>query len=165
VKVRRSLVCGARLSCTLPSFILKVCEAPKLQSNTPRCILSTSTLTLHEFSEPNIPEYAILSHRWSEGEVLYRDVLEGTAELKPGYSKIKGCCQLALSQGWEYVWVDTCCIDKSSASTSYLKSARQAVAQGCKQVEVSKPPQRGADHKVKALGLSRQGLLNCRSAS
>ena len=79
-------------------------------------LLSTLNLTLHEFSKPNLPDYVILSHRWGEGEVLYRDVLDGIAERKQGYAKVKGCCQLALSQGWEYVWIDTCCIDKSSSA-------------------------------------------------
>lgn len=36
--------------------------------------------------------------------------------LKTGYKKITNTCELALSDGLEYVWVDTCCIDKSSSA-------------------------------------------------
>jgi len=35
---------------------------------------------------------------------------------KKGYDKIKRCCEIALSDGFKYVWVDTCCIDKTSSS-------------------------------------------------
>lgn len=33
-----------------------------------------------------------------------------------GWSKIKGCCEQAANDGWRYVWVDSCCIDKTSSS-------------------------------------------------
>ena len=33
-----------------------------------------------------------------------------------GYSKITGCCRQARLDGWEYAWVDSCCIDKSSSA-------------------------------------------------
>ncbi|MCJ1286389.1 hypothetical protein MMC26_005734 [Xylographa opegraphella] len=33
-----------------------------------------------------------------------------------GYKKIKNCCKQAVSDGFDFVWVDTCCIDKSSSS-------------------------------------------------
>ncbi len=34
----------------------------------------------------------------------------------PGYAKIEGCCAQARADGWEYAWVDSCCIDKSSSA-------------------------------------------------
>ncbi len=33
-----------------------------------------------------------------------------------GYSKIRSCCAIAAQQGFEYVWIDTCCIDKTSSA-------------------------------------------------
>jgi hypothetical protein len=78
-------------------------------------LLDTSTLHLHAFFDPDVPYYAILSHRWEEGEVLYQDIRNGTAESKPGYAKVRGCCDLARSEGWDYVWLDSCCIDKASS--------------------------------------------------
>ncbi|KAJ4385862.1 hypothetical protein N0V85_008035, partial [Neurospora sp. IMI 360204] len=35
---------------------------------------------------------------------------------KKGYSKILGCCAKARTEGYRYVWIDTCCIDKSSSA-------------------------------------------------
>ncbi|KAH9204498.1 hypothetical protein DL95DRAFT_115869 [Leptodontidium sp. 2 PMI_412] len=35
-------------------------------------------LSLTEFLEDNIPEYAILSHRWGAEEVTFRDLIDGT---------------------------------------------------------------------------------------
>jgi len=61
-------------------------------------------------------QYAILSHTWGEDEVLFDDMRNATTEQRKGYSKIKKCCDLAVQHGFEYVWVDTCCIDKSSSS-------------------------------------------------
>ncbi|PVH68226.1 HET-domain-containing protein [Cadophora sp. DSE1049] len=55
-----------------------------------------SELSLTEFFENGIPEYAILSHRWEAEEVTWSG--------------------LARHDGLEYFWVDTCCIDKSSSA-------------------------------------------------
>jgi Heterokaryon incompatibility protein (HET) len=33
-----------------------------------------------------------------------------------GWKKIVGCCQLALDEGLEWAWIDSCCIDKTSSS-------------------------------------------------
>lgn len=35
---------------------------------------------------------------------------------KKGYSKILGCCAKARAEGYRYIWIDTCCIDKSSSA-------------------------------------------------
>lgn len=33
-----------------------------------------------------------------------------------GYKKIVGCCEQASADGYEWVWIDTCCIDKRSSA-------------------------------------------------
>ena len=33
-----------------------------------------------------------------------------------GYTKFMRCCELALSEGWKYAWIDTCCIYKTSSA-------------------------------------------------
>jgi hypothetical protein len=33
-----------------------------------------------------------------------------------GYTKILGCCRQAALSGWEYAWIDSCCIDKTSSA-------------------------------------------------
>jgi Heterokaryon incompatibility protein (HET) len=32
------------------------------------------------------------------------------------FAKVKGCCSQAKLDGFDYVWVDTCCIDKTSSA-------------------------------------------------
>ena len=79
-------------------------------------LLHTSTLTLHEFFGDEIPSYAILSHTWGDEEVTLQDLEKGQSKSRAGYAKITGCCALALSNGWEWLWIDTCCIDKTSSA-------------------------------------------------
>jgi hypothetical protein len=79
--------------------------------------LNTISLALHEFFGDSIPSYAILSHRWEDAEVTFQDLQTGGRPiLKEGWSKIEGCCAQAVRDGWEYAWVDSCCIDKTSSS-------------------------------------------------
>lgn len=80
-------------------------------------LINTCTLQLHPFHEPWQPRCAILSHTWGDDEVSYSDFsnLE-EARSKSGYDKIVKICQLAESRGLHYVWIETCCIDKSSSA-------------------------------------------------
>lgn len=61
------------------------------------------------------PPYAILSHTWGDDdqEVTFKDVEDGVGKDKDGYRKILFCGQQAASDGLQYFWVDTCCINKS----------------------------------------------------
>ncbi len=72
-------------------------------------------LSLTEFLEDNVPEYAILSHRWGAEEITFKDLTDGTSKDKAGYGKIQFCGKQARRDGLQYFWVDTCCIDKSNA--------------------------------------------------
>jgi hypothetical protein len=73
-------------------------------------------------------EYAILSHTWAPGgtegpEVSFRE-MAAAPRIPPchlieksGFRKIIRTCELALEKyGLRFVWVDTCCIDKSSSA-------------------------------------------------
>lgn len=61
--------------------------------------------------------YAILSHRWEDGEVSFQDIQDPlVASQKPQWSKVKNFCEMALFYGYDWAWVDTCCIDKTSSS-------------------------------------------------
>ncbi|KAK0728908.1 NACHT domain-containing protein [Lasiosphaeria miniovina] len=62
-----------------------------------------------------IPPYAILSHTWGDGEVLFRDLMDATGKNKAGYAKIRFCGDQAWRDGLRFFWVDTCCIDKSNS--------------------------------------------------
>lgn len=80
-------------------------------------LLDTTTFTHHYFAEPNVPDYAILSHRWDETEVSFAEIFSGKdCQKLPGFPKIRGCCSQARLDGWGYVWIDSCCIDKSSSA-------------------------------------------------
>ncbi|PMD65105.1 HET-domain-containing protein [Hyaloscypha bicolor E] len=72
--------------------------------------------SLTEFFEDDIPEYAILSHRWGAEEVTFKDLTDGTSKDKTGYDKIQLCGEQARRDKLQYFWVDTCCIDKSSSN-------------------------------------------------
>jgi Heterokaryon incompatibility protein (HET) len=79
-------------------------------------LLNSTTLKLHEFIGSQIPPYAILSHTWGEEEVSFQDLLAGTLVEKKGFEKVNRCCEIAAGDGFEYAWVDTCCIDKTSSA-------------------------------------------------
>jgi hypothetical protein len=78
-------------------------------------LLDTSKFKLYEFNSEESPPYAIVSHRW-ETEVSYRELQDGSGRRLRGWSKIEGCCAIARSEGLRYIWIDTCCIDKSSSA-------------------------------------------------
>ena len=79
-------------------------------------LLHTATFRFEEFFDSKVPKYAIVSHRWGDGEVIFQDFDTGKAKTRPGFVKIKSCCSLAQSRGFEWVWIDTCCIDKKSSA-------------------------------------------------
>ncbi|KAH7092441.1 HET domain-containing protein [Paraphoma chrysanthemicola] len=78
-------------------------------------LLHTSTLKLHAFVQ-DVPDYIILSHTWGEKEVSFDDIGKPHAKTIAGYNKIVGCCRQAIQDGFEWAWIDTCCIDKRSSS-------------------------------------------------
>lgn len=78
-------------------------------------LLNVKTKELQEFFEKSIPQYAILSHTWAEDEVTFRDFEPITGPRRTSI-KIDGCCTQAREDGYDYVWIDTCCIDKSSSA-------------------------------------------------
>jgi hypothetical protein len=80
-------------------------------------LLNTRSLQLEEFIGGPGRKYAILSHTWEKEEVVFPDMADlDKARAKAGFAKIQGACTLAASQGYDYIWIDTCCIDKSSSA-------------------------------------------------
>jgi len=79
-----------------------------------------------ECGDDEVTEYAILSHRWIEPEeVDYNEVVklakmaeEERSEIRQcgGYQKILQSCEQAKKDGYKWLWVDTCCIDKGSSA-------------------------------------------------
>jgi hypothetical protein len=70
-------------------------------------------LVLTDFHGKTIPPYAILSHRWSDSEILIEHVPNGTyKEREEGYRKLAFCAKQAAQDKLQYFWIDTCCIDR-----------------------------------------------------
>ncbi|KAG7284528.1 hypothetical protein NEMBOFW57_010903 [Staphylotrichum longicolle] len=78
-------------------------------------LLNTTTLNLVQFTR-DIPTYAILSHTWGDQEVSFQDIELPERDKKKGFVKILGCCAQAVEDSIEWVWIDTCCIDKTSSA-------------------------------------------------
>lgn len=94
-------------------------------------LLDTTTYLLEDFKDHKPEPYVTLSHTWlretdcgpdsgfTDPEVLYHDLQTpealDLARSKPGWSKVEGCCRVARNQGFKWVWIDTCCIDKRSS--------------------------------------------------
>ncbi|KAL8687982.1 MAG: hypothetical protein Q9224_005003, partial [Gallowayella concinna] len=67
-------------------------------------LINVHTLRLEEFWGENIKRYAILSHRWEEDEVSFKDVQDlETASKKKGFEKIEKSCAQARRDGYGYV--------------------------------------------------------------
>lgn len=79
-------------------------------------LLNSTTLEFREFFDSDIPEYAILSHRWGADEASFQDFERGLQHTRKGFSKIEQCCKMALNHNVEWTWIDTCCIDKKSSA-------------------------------------------------
>ena len=75
-----------------------------------------------EFRDDEATEYVILSHWWTDPtEVDYEEMVDldkmdrqERDEIcsRLGYQKIVSTCKQTKQDGCEWVWIDTCCIDK-----------------------------------------------------
>ncbi|KAI1413565.1 heterokaryon incompatibility protein-domain-containing protein [Hypoxylon sp. FL1857] len=86
-------------------------------------LLNVKTYRLESTDVIGPTAYAILSHRWdSANEVLYQDMTGAEDEIekkmrkKSGFAKVEGACKQAEKDGFGHIWIDTCCIDKSSSA-------------------------------------------------
>jgi len=83
-------------------------------------LVNTTSLELEEFFGNDFPPYAILSHTWGIQEVSFQD-MQGyqairAASRKQGYIKVMKSAAQAAADGHDYIWIDTCCIDKKSSA-------------------------------------------------
>ena len=89
-------------------------------------LLSSCRAELKFFVAPeHVPGgYAILSHVWDDYEETFQDIQclrgacaeNGDNPRDKASPKIRQSCLLAEKHGWDWIWIDTCCIDKSSSS-------------------------------------------------
>lgn len=81
------------------------------------------------------PPYTILSHRWEEEEVTLEDIKVGEeAKRKKGYRKLQKACEMAARHNLDYIWIDTCCIDKTSSAE--LSEAINSMFQYYREAEI-----------------------------
>lgn len=74
-------------------------------------------LVLTDFRGKTIPPYAILSHRWSDSEILFEDIATGVyKDRQEGCRKLEFCAKQAAQDQLQYFWIDTYCIDKWNLS-------------------------------------------------
>ncbi|KAI4191009.1 MAG: hypothetical protein L6R41_000398 [Letrouitia leprolyta] len=99
-------------------------------------LLHVSDLTLESFVDEECPPYAILSHTWGREEIslqelqlpktysllrsakecLAKEVVCDSLYYTQGCLKIAGCALQAQRDGLDYIWCDTCCIDKTNST-------------------------------------------------
>ncbi|KAH8653298.1 heterokaryon incompatibility protein-domain-containing protein [Ilyonectria robusta] len=84
-------------------------------------LLDAKSVRLDRIDDENqVPPYAILSHTWANDEISFQEMraADTVTDLttKAGWLKIENACRLTLEYGLSYVWIDTCCIDKSSSA-------------------------------------------------
>lgn len=80
-------------------------------------LIHTADYRAEDFSEEKVPSYAILSHTWGTDEVTFKDIQNlDIAKSRKGWGKIYASCRLAHLDGHLWIWIDTCCIDKSSSA-------------------------------------------------
>ena len=82
--------------------------------------------------QPGRP-YAIISHRWTDEEVSFEDFfrdfnkyvgkgpnghyIKRLGQTVPyGWTKIFQACKISRAEGYGWVWLDSCCIDRRSSA-------------------------------------------------
>jgi hypothetical protein len=97
-------------------------------------LLNTKKVFITEVYDVDALSYAILSHTWSAEEIILQGVQNSNSYGGPwsdteersfyslggskskGFSKIFQSVDLATHGGYENIWIDTCCIDKTSSA-------------------------------------------------
>jgi hypothetical protein len=60
--------------------------------------------------------YAIFLYAWTAGqEVTCKELVERIGTDKSGYADLRFCSERAAADRLEYLWVETCCIDKATS--------------------------------------------------
>ena len=99
-------------------------------------LLNVRNSQLEDFTGRVIPPYCILSHRWGEDEISFKEFRKGVNTKSAGYRKIVEFCDFVKTRPrlenvlrtlddsdhiWiEWVWVDTC-KGRQFTSPSYSK--------------------------------------------
>lgn len=81
-------------------------------------LINVKTYEVVEHMNDDVVQYAILSHTWGAEEIILQEMnlLDERIKAKQGFKKIEYTCRQARSEGFDWAWVDTCCIDKTSSA-------------------------------------------------
>jgi Heterokaryon incompatibility protein (HET) len=88
-------------------------------------LLHSSELRFEQFYGSSTPPYAILSHRWGDDEISLQDLqaaikdkasVNHGAFLATNFWKIQKTREEASASDIDWVWIDTCCINKESSA-------------------------------------------------
>jgi hypothetical protein len=81
-------------------------------------LIDSTTIRLKFVHGPSSSPYAILSHTWNDNdEVIFQEFISPDRDVTHSrFRKITETCRLARERGIPYVWVDSCCIDKTSSA-------------------------------------------------
>ncbi|QIW94755.1 hypothetical protein AMS68_000273 [Peltaster fructicola] len=101
----------------MPLRLLRTDEAEELKFD----IVTDESLINNDVTNPldgrKSFRYAILSHRWRDEEVTLLDCADlRKARAMAGWQKLDAFRTVARGNGYEHVWMDTCCIDKRSST-------------------------------------------------
>ncbi|KAI0752978.1 heterokaryon incompatibility protein-domain-containing protein [Daedaleopsis nitida] len=92
-------------------------------------LLHTEKIQLQWFPNPSEVSYATLSHVWGDHEQTFQDTPRTLSHrsrnalrrardraLRRPSQKIRAACARARRDGFRWLWVDTCCIDKTNST-------------------------------------------------
>ncbi|KAI1109796.1 heterokaryon incompatibility protein-domain-containing protein [Nemania sp. NC0429] len=79
-------------------------------------LLHVDSLELTEVFGDSPPPYTILSHTWGLDEITFHDLQNDRLATRVGFIKLRALCDQTKRDGFEYTWIDTCCIDKRSSA-------------------------------------------------
>jgi len=82
-------------------------------------LLNVNSLKFAEFRDHNRPCYVAASHRWVDNhEATFQDIRDGCNTNGKGYEKVKAFAEYIRKNmtAVEWLWIDTCCINKDSAA-------------------------------------------------
>ncbi|KAK4208667.1 heterokaryon incompatibility protein-domain-containing protein [Rhypophila decipiens] len=80
-------------------------------------LVNVESLRLELFYGDPTEPYAVLSHTWGkeDEELSFQNMQHLEAQDTARRAKLDGTCAQARKDGFKYVWIDTCCIDKTNA--------------------------------------------------
>ncbi|KAM7220135.1 hypothetical protein V8F06_004463 [Rhypophila decipiens] len=106
----------SRFATTTSCEIVRRPDRPNPSFDTMR-LVNVESLRLELFYGDPTEPYAVLSHTWGkeDEELSFQNMHRLEEQDTARRAKLDGTCAQARKDGFKYVWIDTCCIDKTNA--------------------------------------------------